>query len=745
MPRTHCVSSLWWLLAPLLLALACSHDAPRDNPLDPTLTPPVELQVALDDTAGMARLTWTPYAGDQPFAAYWVLRKVPGLEAVDTLAAFSEVGRTSWVDTSVSQHTVYEYRVSAVNAGGYAATSGAQTVGPMRLPPVEIVSAVFDSRSASVALRWTGYEGLGFRAYQVRRRTEKLASEVVAELADSTETSWADSGLKGATVYYYQVVVLTKRGDEVASPEVAGSIHGLVATWPLDVDIVGRSAIGNARLYSEPDYRMVALVAGTESVRIASYDRAHGLIEDRDLGFTPNAGQSSHGLGLVPNNIAMALDPQGRRLLSMQPLESGSSGPLGVVHLHADVSAVLLRDWMPFGNVSPWVLDETESTVLGQIRMGTRDKPVAFDNVQISGGGEILLSEGFEAFPDEPRGTEQVCKAETLYGWNFEPDGGSGCHHSRDGWVSVGWGSMSRADVAWQDFRLEADVIAREDSFYIEMGGDTYSRFRLTVNRPPREVVDGSTPEPQVQLTWIFEPPEELDTPARMEYVAQPFRAMSGMRYRLGLEVADGEVRAMVRGPMGWGRDPDSERAPMYGSLAMVGEALALTLDERAYSVDSDGAISALDPLDSWVSETRAWQAPGERLPRMGVCMPELNQIRTGSVYRASAWPQAVRTPLGPLINQEAGFLNYPVSFDVSPGGRMYVLDAGNARIVEFDADGKYISRWGGLGSGDGQFNFGLGLKRLIGLDFTGSLCVDDEGYIYVADVFNRRIQVFAP
>ena len=59
---------------PLLGLLACSHDSARDNPLDPERTPPVELQVALDDTAGTATLTWKPYDGEAAFAAYWIIR-----------------------------------------------------------------------------------------------------------------------------------------------------------------------------------------------------------------------------------------------------------------------------------------------------------------------------------------------------------------------------------------------------------------------------------------------------------------------------------------------------------------------------------------------------------------------------------------------------------------------------------------------------------------------------------------------
>ena len=41
----------------LLVLLGCSHDARRENPLDPELTPAMTLSVAADDTAGTATLT----------------------------------------------------------------------------------------------------------------------------------------------------------------------------------------------------------------------------------------------------------------------------------------------------------------------------------------------------------------------------------------------------------------------------------------------------------------------------------------------------------------------------------------------------------------------------------------------------------------------------------------------------------------------------------------------------------------
>ncbi|MDA0336826.1 MAG: hypothetical protein O2782_16805 [bacterium] len=78
----------------------------------------------------------------------------------------------------------------------------------------------------------------------------------------------------------------------------------------------------------------------------------------------------------------------------------------------------------------------------------------------------------------------------------------------------------------------------------------------------------------------------------------------------------------------------------------------------------------------------------------------------------------------------------------LSADGRIYVLDAGNARVQVFDGTGQFITGWGTKGRGADQFDFGSGGRSI---DFAGSLAVDGEGFIYVADVGNQRIQKFAP
>ena len=74
-----------------------------------------------------------------------------------------------------------------------------------------------------------------------------------------------------------------------------------------------------------------------------------------------------------------------------------------------------------------------------------------------------------------------------------------------------------------------------------------------------------------------------------------------------------------------------------------------------------------------------------------------------------------------------------PTGVAVAPTGEIYVTDgeAGNDRVVKFSSDGRYISEWGELGSGPGQF------------DNPHDIAVDARGRVFVADRGNGRIQIF--
>lgn len=68
----------------------------------------------------------------------------------------------------------------------------------------------------------------------------------------------------------------------------------------------------------------------------------------------------------------------------------------------------------------------------------------------------------------------------------------------------------------------------------------------------------------------------------------------------------------------------------------------------------------------------------------------------------------------------------------LSPKGDIYVSDGyGNSRIHHYSPDGKLLKSWGESGTGPGQFNI------------PHNLCCDPDGWIYVADRENHRVQVF--
>jgi len=68
----------------------------------------------------------------------------------------------------------------------------------------------------------------------------------------------------------------------------------------------------------------------------------------------------------------------------------------------------------------------------------------------------------------------------------------------------------------------------------------------------------------------------------------------------------------------------------------------------------------------------------------------------------------------------------------LSPKGEIYVSDGyGNARVHKYSPDGELLRSWGEPGTGPGEFNI------------VHNICTDADGWVYVADRENHRVQVF--
>jgi sugar lactone lactonase YvrE len=79
---------------------------------------------------------------------------------------------------------------------------------------------------------------------------------------------------------------------------------------------------------------------------------------------------------------------------------------------------------------------------------------------------------------------------------------------------------------------------------------------------------------------------------------------------------------------------------------------------------------------------------------------------------------------------------NQPNAVAIAPNGDVFISDGhnvgrGNARVLKFSKDGKFIKQWGGHGSGPGQF------------EMPHTLAFDSQGRLFVGDRGNNRIQIF--
>jgi len=79
------------------------------------------------------------------------------------------------------------------------------------------------------------------------------------------------------------------------------------------------------------------------------------------------------------------------------------------------------------------------------------------------------------------------------------------------------------------------------------------------------------------------------------------------------------------------------------------------------------------------------------------------------------------------------GQLLRPAGLAVEKSGNLIVVDSGNDRLQVFSPDGKFVAKCGGSGKNPGQFNQPWGVT------------LDKDGNIYVADWKNHRIQKLSP
>ncbi len=97
---------------------------------------------------------------------------------------------------------------------------------------------------------------------------------------------------------------------------------------------------------------------------------------------------------------------------------------------------------------------------------------------------------------------------------------------------------------------------------------------------------------------------------------------------------------------------------------------------------------------------------------------------------KAAAVPQNILTT-GGAQGSDRGYFQTPKDIAVDKEGFVYVVDSRNSRIQKFSNAGNFVLSWGKDGSGPGD------MKEPCGID------IGPDGNVYVADTWNGRVEIF--
>src|SRR5260370_12888421 len=152
-----------------------------------------------------------------------------------------------------------------------------------------------------------------------------------------------------------------------------------------------------------------------------------------------------------------------------------------------------------------------------------------------------------------------------------------------------------------------------------------------------------------------------------------------------------------------------------------------LEFDESGRLLKSFGANLFVFPDSSLMdNEGNLWVTDGQGKDRKGHQVFKLSQ--DGKILMTLG--NAVVAGDGPDT------FNQPNAVAIARDGAIFISDGhnagrGNARVVKFSKDGRFLKQWGGHGSAPGHF------------EVPHTLAFDSKGRLFVGDRANNRIQIF--
>ena len=176
------------------------------------------------------------FNGGTDIRGYKIERSPTNNNNWSTIVTNTQSTLTTYESSSLTNGTLYYYRVSAVNSVGTGFPSENETSArTWTVPSLPTISSILASAPGTIKMVWTtpvSNDGPGISGYKIERSSlinqVKVWSTIVA---NTNSTYYVNSGLQNATLYYYRVSAINGIGTGLPSPDVS------VTTWPVPTEV----------------------------------------------------------------------------------------------------------------------------------------------------------------------------------------------------------------------------------------------------------------------------------------------------------------------------------------------------------------------------------------------------------------------------------------------------------------------------------------------------------------------------
>lgn len=187
----------------------------------PAAPAPQTAPTGLTATPGNALVTlkWTAVTGVTGYNVY----RGPASNAEAIAPVATNVNAVTFSNTSLTNGTMYFYKVAAVNAGGAGPSSNEASAMPLA-PPAAPAAITVTEGNAQITLNWPAVPTAV--AYNVYRGSASNAEAAVAVGANLPAPTFVNTGLSNGAAYFYKVTAVNTTGESARSAELTGTPAG---------------------------------------------------------------------------------------------------------------------------------------------------------------------------------------------------------------------------------------------------------------------------------------------------------------------------------------------------------------------------------------------------------------------------------------------------------------------------------------------------------------------------------------